>query len=131
MHDKCKLQRQQSDPRSFRGLPPVHRDQLGEQPQHFWLIDSGTTAHMTPYLSDLDPGSFESSSNSIRVANNHRSKSIGTGTVTLTIHNYLDDAIIYLQLTNVLVVPDLHKRLISTDKLNSFGHEVRHRQHYI
>jgi hypothetical protein len=60
------------------------------------------------------------------VANNHRSQLIGKGTVTLNIQNYLDDSTIYLQL-----VPDLHKRLISTDKLNNFQREVRHHPSYV
>jgi hypothetical protein len=87
-------------------------------------VDSGTTAHMTPFVSDLDKGSFEPSNTSIRVANNHRASAIGKGTVTLTLHNYIDDTTLYLQLTNVLVVPDLHKRLVSTDELNDYRHGV-------
>ena len=38
----------------------------------YWLPDSGTTAHMTPYASDLDPGSFVSFCTTVRVANGHK-----------------------------------------------------------
>jgi hypothetical protein len=33
---------------------------VGENAAHnFWLIDSGTTSHMTPFLSDILPGTLK------------------------------------------------------------------------
>jgi hypothetical protein len=54
----------------FRGIPPMHRFALGENPMLYWLPDSGTTTHMTPFLLDIDPGSFVPYETFIRVANN-------------------------------------------------------------
>ena len=122
---------QRFERRILRGVPPIHRHQLGEQPHVFWLIDSGTTTHMTPFISDLDHDSFVPHKSSIRVANNHRSQSIGTGTVTVTIQDYTSNDTVSLQLFRVLVVPELNRRLISTDALNDMSHEVRHCPSYV
>jgi hypothetical protein len=46
-------------PSSYRGFPPIHRELLGTNPSIYWLPDSGTTAHMTPFVCDLDDGSFQ------------------------------------------------------------------------
>jgi hypothetical protein len=35
------------------GVPAIHRGTVAESPCNLWLVDSGATAHMTPYtLSD-------------------------------------------------------------------------------
>jgi hypothetical protein len=73
---------------TLRGLPPVHQQGVGVSCDNYWLPDSGSITHMTPYLSDLDEGSFRSHTGSIRVANNHRSPVIGQCNVTLLIHCY-------------------------------------------
>jgi hypothetical protein len=38
---------------ALKGVPPVHQAQLGENPMNYWLLDSGTSAHMTPYRPTL------------------------------------------------------------------------------
>ena len=90
----------------------------------YWLPDSGTTAHMTPYASDLDPGSFVSFRTTIRVANGHKATVHGKGSVTLTIRDYFTDAIFTFTLYNVYIVPTLTKRLISTDALTQLNHTI-------
>jgi hypothetical protein len=98
---------------------------MGKASDNYWLPDSGTTAHMTPHISDLDAGSFKPHSGSIRVANNHCSTVISRGNVTLLIRCYCTGKLISWTLHDVLVVPTLTKRLISTDALNIFNHEVQ------
>jgi hypothetical protein len=39
---------------ALKGVPPVHQVQRGENPMNYWLLDSGTSAHMTPYRTDID-----------------------------------------------------------------------------
>ncbi len=43
-------------PQWFVSIPPVHHDGPGEDAHNFWLVDSGTNAHMTEYEKDILPG---------------------------------------------------------------------------
>ena len=108
------------------GIPLVHRDDPGDSSYSYWLPDSGTTTHMTPFLSDLLPESIQEHKSYVTVANNRRSIVTHRGTVRLRVHCCLskDEKERTWDLFNVLVVPNLAKRLISMDELNSFGHEV-------
>jgi hypothetical protein len=80
---------------------------------------------MTRHISNLDAGSYKPRPGSIRVANNHRSKVIGRGNVTLLVRCYCTGELRLWTLHNVLAVPTLTKRLIATDALNIFNHEVQ------
>jgi hypothetical protein len=109
----------------IKGIPPVHQSQLGIHPMNYWLIDSGSSAHMTPYTSDLNTNSFKPCVGFVRVANNQQVEIIGTGEVTILIKCYVSGENITWTLYNVLVVPKITRRLISTDALSESGHSVR------
>ena len=71
------------------GIPPVHHDGPGDSSYSYWLPDSGTTTHMTPFLSDLLPESIQEHKSYVTVANNRRSIVTHRGTVRLRVHCYL------------------------------------------
>jgi hypothetical protein len=116
-----------SSTQQYCGVPAIHRGTVAESPLNFWLVDSGATAHMTPFLTDLDPGSFKPTPSSIRSANQTYVSGVGVGNVTLTIKDAQKGECISWTLYNVLVVPDIPKRLISVEKLCRLKHEIRFR----
>jgi hypothetical protein len=121
--NKCKVKH------AFIGIPPVHEHEgLGQDWQNYWLPDSGTSANMTPYISDLDPSSIEEYDSRVTVANKRQSIVTHRGNVRLRLRHYLTDEEIIWELSNVLVCPDLGRRLISTDVLNSHQHDVKFTQ---
>ena len=123
-HHSCAASNQSSKV-DFAGVPPIHHNGLGQQPQIYWLPDSGSTAHMTPFISDLDPGSVSASGGTVTVANSVKSNVTHRGTVTIHMRDFLRNSPDRtLTLFNVIVVPDLSRRLLSTDELNLSGHEV-------
>jgi hypothetical protein len=109
----------------LKGIPPVHQAQLGENPMNYWLIDSGTSAHMTPYRTDIDMNSFRPITNGyVKVANDQHEPIIGIGNVTILIKCYRTGMNITWTLFNVVVVPTIVRRLIATDELNDAGHSI-------
>jgi hypothetical protein len=109
----------------LKGIPPVHQAQLGQHPMNYWLLDAGTSAHMTPYRTDIDTNSFRPVSNGfVKVANNQHEPIIGIGNVTILIKCYETGLNITWTLFNVLVVPTIVRRLITTDELNDAGHSI-------
>ena len=111
---------------SFAGIPPVHHGRLlGEDYTNYWLPDSGTSAHMTPYVADIIPGTLRPHKSFVTVANNTCVRATHIGTVALHLTNYMDPSVTrVLEIHEVLVVPDLATRLLSTDQLNKYGHDV-------
>ena len=110
--------------KNCRGIPPVHRQILGENPTQYWLPDSGTTAHMTPYMTNLDPKTFKPFKTVIKVANGHKASVIGYGNVTITIRDYFTQQLVNWTLFDVYIIPTLTRRLISTDSLVELDHEI-------
>jgi hypothetical protein len=92
---------------------------------NYWLLDSGTSAHMTPHRTDIDTNSFRPVSNGfVKVTNNQHEPIIGIGNVTILIKCYETGVNITWTLFNVLVVPTIVRRLIATDELNDDGHSI-------
>ena len=110
--------------RRYRGLPPIRggKRSLGEEPHNFWLIDSGSTSHMSPFASDFERIDESQDIGSIKVANGNRVPIRGKGLVRLGINTNMGEVILPLQ--DVLYVPGLKKRLISTDVLGNYQHIV-------
>src|SRR4030081_1940499 len=79
---------------------------------HF-LIYSGTMQHMTPYEEILQ--NITASSKQILTAGNHTLDAIGEGDMII-----MND----LQLTNVLLAPDLHDSLLSVMTINDHGYDI-------
>ncbi|KAJ0896867.1 putative RNA-directed DNA polymerase [Helianthus annuus] len=73
-----------------------------------WAGDTGASAHMTPYLKDLDATFRSSMHDFVRFGNGHTLPVTNIGTTSLTKN---------IHLKNVLVVPHLTKRLLSISKL--------------
>ena len=95
---------------SYVGIPPIHHGHvLGANSSNYWLPDSGTSAHMTPHLSDIYPGSLKLHRGGVTVANSGTSRVTHKGEVHLTLFEYryqkAHPRVIILH--DVLVVPDL------------------------
>lgn len=73
---------------------------------HTWIIDSGATDHITPYLHLLT--AHVSSSAMLQLPNGQTAKVTHTGTITLSPQ---------LTLSNVLCVPDFSYNLLSISKI--------------
>lgn len=73
-----------------------------------WIIDSGASDHMTPYLSNLDSSSVFISSTHINLPTSATAKITHTGNITLSNG---------LVLNNVLCVPYFKHNLLSVQKL--------------
>ena len=118
----------------YVGLPPIHHSKLtggvfGRNQSNFWLPDSGTSAHMTPYIEDILPGSLETFVSNVTVANSRTTKVTHRGTVHILLHNYQDPGnSCILPLFGVLVVPKLASRLLSTNQLTYHQHTVTFNQ---
>ena len=84
-----------------------------EYPQLHFLIDSGTTQHMTPHREILQD--IVASSKQISTAGNHVMDAIGEGNTII-----MDD----LQLMNVLLAPELQDSLISIAAINDHRYDV-------
>jgi hypothetical protein len=92
---------------------------------NYWLLDSGTSAHMTPYRTDIDTNSFRPVTNGyVKVANDQHEPIIGIRNVTILIKCYETGMNITWTLFNVVVVPTIVRRLIATDELNDAGHSI-------
>jgi hypothetical protein len=83
------------------GVPAIHRGTVAESPCNLWLVDSGATAHMTPYASDIDPDSFRPLPSTIRSTNDTYVNGIGVGNVTLTIKDAQNGKCVEWTLYNV------------------------------
>lgn len=91
----------------------------GEQHCDDWLIDSGTTSHMTPHRSDLfDHGALDAGPE-FTIADGKKLPVTGKGTVRLT---GLDG--LCIKMVEVLHIPGLDRRLLLVGKLAERGMEV-------
>lgn len=117
----------------YVGLPPNHHNRVsavwGRNSNNFWLPDSGTSAHMTPQIEDIFPGTLETYKSDVTVANSKTTKVTHRGTVHIVLQNYIDSSDLrILPLFGVLVVPKLASRLLSTDQLTFHRHTVTFNQ---
>ena len=71
-----------------------------------WILDSGATCHMTPDVSDFNPGSLEYTDEHIEVADGHHVTEKQKVQVHLKMCNNNGDTFI-ATLHNVLLAPDL------------------------
>ena len=78
-----------------------------------FLIDSGTTQHMTPHREILQD--IVATSKQISTACNHVTDAVGEGNTIV-----MDE----LQLTNVLLAPELQESLLSVAAVNDHGYDV-------
>jgi hypothetical protein len=87
---------------------------------------------MTPYVGDILPGTLQLHKSIVTVANNNCVRATHIGTVALHLVNYMDPSVTrVLEIHDVLVVPDLATRLLSTDQLNKYGHDVLFSAHSV
>src|SRR5271170_7078576 len=84
-----------------------------KHPKLCFLMDSGTTQHMTPHKEIIQD--FTVSSKQIATAGKHILHAIGEGNMII-----MDK----LQLTNVLLAPDLQDSLLSIAAINDHGYNV-------
>ena len=89
-----------------------------------WLVDSGATSHMTPFLSDLYKTKEMLSPIGVRTADDTRIESVISGHVDLHMHD-LDGAPVTLMLTHCLYVPGITHRVILTNLVVESGHWVQ------
>jgi len=110
-------------PHAHAGIKAIYSFGVGERLTIYWLIDSGATAHMTPFESDFVPGSLISCFILVRVADGSLIPATAMGTVEFKFE--LPDGTTKIwPLYNVLLVKGLNKRLISTKELNDLGHGI-------
>ncbi len=86
-----------------------------------WLIDSGCNQHMSPYIDDFND--ITESETTCTFGNKGKVKAKGMGTVKIRMKEKSDSGyqIYSLHLTNVLHVPELSTRLISSGRLRRAG----------
>ena len=86
-------------------------------------MDSRATEHITPYASDLSDYTTVSKHRSPSLAKKKiRCQVLGQGTVNST--TLVDGKLVQIRLENVLHVPEIGARFISTRKLDQKGYEV-------
>ena len=117
----------------FVGLPPIYDHGIAkENPNNFWLPDSGADAHMTPYVSDFPPGSLRRATGTVTIADGKTLQIKGRGVIPLAQTDSVKNETLYWDLEETLFVPRLDRRLISTDFLNeAHGHGVHFEPGYI
>ena len=86
-----------------------------------WVLDSGTTCHMTPEVSYLIPGSLEDTDKYIEVAEGHHVTGKQKGQVRIKMCDDHGKPFI-ATLHNVILAPDLCERLFSIIALMNAGH---------
>ena len=85
-----------------------------------WILDSGSTCHMTPEVSDFIPGSLEDTDKYIEVADGHH---VTAKKSQVQIQMCDDTGKSFIAtLHNVLLAPDLCDRLFSIITLMNSGH---------
>ena len=117
IHNKHQL-----PPHAFKGIPPIHHGSYGKQQWLHWLVNSGASCHMTPHKSDFT--SLKTFKTKVKVANGSLVPATHIGSVELTIVDRITSDSLTVTLQNVLLVPNIDRRLISTDALNEQGHMV-------
>ena len=96
-----------------------------------WVIDSGASAHMSPFLSDFVHGKMVSVSKIVQVADeyetpcNHKGQ---THPLQMTSNN---GKTVTAKMEHVLYVPTLNQHLMSVPCLTRSGHGVFFGDHYI
>ena len=88
-----------------------------------WVLDSGCTSHMTPFLSDFDRNSMTEVEKVIEVAEGHEIMCRSKGTISMTVYNDIGERIV-LEIIDILYVPDLSRRLFSSMSLYRQKHTV-------
>ena len=86
-----------------------------------YILDSGSTCHMTPEVSDFIPGSLEDTDKYIEVADRHHVTAKQKGLVRIQMCNNKRKTFIST-LYNVLLAPDLCDGLFSIITLMNAGH---------
>ena len=88
---------------------------VAESPDTSWVVDSGSTHHMTFDRSLFDPDSFTphtpASFSGVQMGNGSMADIKGCGTITLFTTVHRRDG--FLKLSNVLYVPALRRNLLS------------------
>ena len=75
-----------------------------------WILDSGATCHMTPEVSDFNPGSLEDTDKCIEVGDGHHITAKQKGQVQIQMCNDNGKTLI-ATLYNVLLASDLCDKL--------------------
>ena len=89
-----------------------------------WVMDSGATCHMTPYKSDFLPETIRSVNKVVEVADGHTVPATLCGKVLVITSTDLGQKI-NLRIEDVLLVPNLERRLFSLMSLIEQDHDVR------
>ena len=90
---------------------------------YIWVMDSGCTCHMTPYMDDFVAGSMITTSWIIEVADSNIVPAKLQGSVRMKILND-DRETISLRIEGVLYVPELSRQLFSLMSLMDQGHLI-------
>ena len=89
-----------------------------------WMVDSGCSTHMTPYLSDFI-GTLTDHKSTVETANGGIIPVFKKGTVKVLIVDAFDPQhVIPVLMENVLYVPGLNKRLLSVSDWNNCGGQI-------
>ena len=78
-----------------------------------WILDSGATCHMTPEVTDFNPGSLEDTDKFIEVADGHHITPKEKGSVRIKMCDDNGKTFI-VTLYNILLALDLCDRLLSS-----------------
>ena len=85
-----------------------------------WLIDSGCSTHMTPFVEDLVKD-HESTSAAVEVANGNIIQATTIGTVSIRVVDIKTKKVYNIYLQGVLYVPGLSRRLFSVTQWTKSG----------
>lgn len=90
-----------------------------------WMLDSGCTQHMTPYITDfIDYSQFDTPSHATLADNSSSMATLGSGRVTGI--TFVNNKPITIALDNVLLCPQLAYRTIAIRCLDNKGFTVTH-----
>ena len=86
-----------------------------------WMLESGSTCHMTVEVTDFIPGSLDNTDKFIEVADRHHVTVKQKGSVRIQMFDDNGNTFV-ATLYNVLLAPDLCDRLLSIITLINSGH---------
>jgi hypothetical protein len=96
--------------------------QLAKSPKNVWLIDSGTSTHITPHKELFATYHPLPRPHNISTADHGLFKAVGVGDIILEL--YIDGAVRKLHLKNVLFAPSCSSNLVSISALTKTGFSV-------
>lgn len=110
----------------YNFIDEVRKDEQCNQVKQVssWTIDSGATCHMTREQ-DILENFIKKDCGTVKLADGSNKRSVGVGNVTLQQSDEDDD---YVNIKNVLCVPELDDNLLSISKLDEAGMMIQFKE---